>query len=115
MLVVGIDLWCLYRMGVKMSRVCASDWIGLNCGDTVCLHDDPVHEARVEAVSARGKAKIRFHDNGWTMHVDIEEVQVVRRAQQASVTNFVPRRPRTVVESARSKLERELRELRRRG
>ena len=106
-----------------MARISASEWIGFNCGDIVCRYDDPVHEARIEHINARGLARIRYLDTRWTDQVGIDDLRIVRKVRQIGEmaagyikpdrSDPLPNtRPRTVVESPRSKLERELREIR---
>lgn len=88
------------------SRITASDWIGMNCGDIVVCCDDPTHEARVEHVSQRGVARLKFLDTGWTGFEDISGLTIVRRVQSSIV--YAPDHCAFVVESAKRRLQREL-------
>lgn len=57
---------------------CASDWIGLNCGDIVHLDDDPRHLGEVSAVS-QGMVRVVWQDTKWISDCEIRRLVVVER------------------------------------
>jgi hypothetical protein len=60
----------------RSSRVCAGDWMGLNCGDRVRERDGR-HEGRVEAIHWGTTVKVCW-DNGWISELALGDVERVR-------------------------------------
>jgi len=49
------------------------DWMRFNCGDRVCLIEDPRHCGTVQSLS-RGQANV-YWDNGWHGTVRVDELK----------------------------------------
>ena len=60
-----------------MTKVCVSDWMKLNCGDTVCAVDDPRHTGRVEAIHNSAFVKVRWHDTRWISELPLGDLRKV--------------------------------------
>lgn len=87
---------------------CVYDWLNLNCGDLVHTKDDPRHIGRVEAVNV--SIKVRWLDNRIISYFQFDERDqlVIWEKTDVELQGGGVTRPKTLAESPRSKLEREL-------
>lgn len=60
-----------------MSKACVSDWMRLNCGDTV-VEIDGRHTGRVEAILNSAFVKVRWHDTGWISFIPLNDLVKLR-------------------------------------
>lgn len=61
---------------ISSSRICAGDWMKLNCGDVVRERAGR-HEGRVEAIHWGSTVTVRW-DNGWISKLPLGDVERVR-------------------------------------
>ena len=60
-----------------MSGLCVSDWMRLNCGDTVCAIDDPRHHGRLEAIHNSATVKVKWEGTGWISYLPMQDIRKV--------------------------------------
>jgi hypothetical protein len=87
---------------------CASDWIPFHLGDVVREHEGR-HEGTVQAVHWAAQIKVKW-ESGVTEWLDINQLTLVAKAKRITLDagSELNTGPRTLVESPKRRLQREL-------